>query len=257
MFQTVSLADHLAIETQASPGFALHTNHPDLQESTENLLYKIYRDFKADIPFGLRIHLDKRIPLGGGLGGGSGNAAGFLAYLNDACGWGFSLSGLIDIGMRYGSDVPFFFLGGTALVEGVGERLSVKKPAYNGCFVLANPGIHVGTPGVFRAFDKLGLGCSADFAASSDLEGGALGENDLAPVVFRDYPVYTQLASVLVPLGFPFHLSGSGATVFVPVLDVGSGSALVAQLTPKLPGWWFSVVESVPGPGYRISSDLS
>jgi len=258
LFQTISLADQLAISTCETPSFFLETNHPDLQDSSQNLLAKIYEDFRSEIPFGLHVRLVKNIPIGGGLGGGSGNAAGFLAYLNHACQWEWSLAELVRVGLRYGSDVPFFFMGGTVLVQGVGEQLSDWRPAYGGHFVLANPGVHIGTPGVFRAFDGLGLGAAADDPSSDWHTQLPLGENDLSSVVFSQYPIYQELVKVLGALSYDFYLSGSGATVFIPVADGESAKRLSATLSEALPDWWFSHVSTVAGPGYRLSieSDL-
>jgi len=255
LFQTVSLADQLYIEKSDLRALFLETNHPELQDSAHNLLSKIYDDFKAEIPFGLRVRLEKNIPIGGGLGGGSGNAAGFLAYLNQACQWGWSLEDLIRVGLRYGSDVPFFFMGGTALVQGVGEQLTEWHPAYQGYFVLANPGVHIGTPGVFRAFDRLGLGVPAYDPFVAWQESLFLGENDLAPVVFFEYPIYQELGTVLDGLAYDFYLSGSGATVLIPVANEKSAKLLLEMLSEALPTWWFSHVSTVPGPGYRLSID--
>ncbi len=252
IFQTVSLSDQLLITHTQTPGLVLETDHPDLQNPAENLLAKIYTDFQADIPFGLEIRLIKNIPIGGGLGGGSGNAAGFLAYLNQICGWGWSPEVLIRHGMRYGSDVPFFFVGGTALVQGVGERLSDWRPPYRGYFVLANPGIQVATQAVFRAFDAVGLGGATQDLSTTWREGLPLGNNDLAAVVFQAYPVYQDLDQMLRPLGYRFFLSGSGATVFIPVETLAEQATLLTQLSEGLPAWWYAPVATVAGPGYRV-----
>ncbi len=254
VFQTISLSDQLLIAHTETSGLVLETDHPALQDLSENLLSKIYTDFHTKIPFGLQVRLVKNIPIGGGLGGGSGNAAGFLAYLNHACGWGWSQAELIRQGMRYGSDVPFFFEGGTALVQGFGEKVSPWGPPYTGFFVLANPGIHVATPGVFRAFDAAGLGGQVQDMSLFWGDALPLGENDLAEVVFQQYPVYQDLQRYLLPFGHHFFLSGSGATVFIPVADEAAQMMLVAQLAEVLPDWWFAPVSAVDGPGYRIDA---
>jgi 4-diphosphocytidyl-2-C-methyl-D-erythritol kinase len=252
LFQTISLSDRLLIQRGLSPGLVLETDHPELQDASQNLIFKIYTDFSNHIPFGLHVRLEKNIPIGGGLGGGSGNAAGFLAYLNHVCEWGWSQSHLVDVGLRYGSDVPFFFLGGTALVHGVGEKLSRCLPEYTGSFVLANPCIHMSTPAIFRAFDAAHLGELPRDVSVDWVRSLPLGENDLSKVVFDQYPIYRDLAAFLDPFGLSFYLSGSGATVFVPVLDADSGVALCAELTKRLPSWQFFHVSTVPGPGYRL-----
>lgn len=254
VFQTISLSDQLHIVHTRQPGWVLETDHPGLQDPSGNLLTKIYTDFQAEIPFGMHVRLVKNIPIGGGLGGGSGNAAGFLAYLNLACGWGFSQAELMGYGMRYGSDVPFFFEGGTALVQGFGEQVLAWQKPYSGYFVLANPGIHVATPGVFRAFDAQGLGTPVQDFVQQWQSGFPLGDNDLASVVFQDYPIYRELGHCLQPLGYRFFLSGSGATVFIPVADEAAQRMLVTQLAAALPDWWVAPVSTVMGPGYRIET---
>tara|TARA_A100001015_G_C14769867_1_gene624780 strand:+ start:269 stop:706 length:438 start_codon:yes stop_codon:yes gene_type:complete len=114
LFQTISLHDTLTIKKTDSNILKIRSNNHALER--DNLLYDIYNAYKDDIPFGMELNLNKRIPLGGGLGGGSSNAACFLSYLNKEAGWNLDDETLIKRSMQFGSDIAFFIKGGTALV---------------------------------------------------------------------------------------------------------------------------------------------
>lgn len=245
IFQRVSLSDILHITQLPSLGFVLETDHPSLQEAKSNLLWQIYHDFCDKIPFGLSVFLEKRIPVGGGLGGGSSNAAGFLQYLNKACEWGLSVSEQMTLGARYGSDVPYFFLGGTALVQKTGEAV-MPWPTYSGAFLLCNPGIAISTAQVFHEFDQTQPGCHIppEMLISQWRNRLDIGHNDLAAVVLK-YPVYRALERVLMLLKKTFFLSGSGATVFVPVATIEEATQLAAVVAVALPDWWVCPVTAI------------
>lgn len=243
VFQTISLHDTLEISVLPEKKISITTNHPALTRVEDNLLYTLYQDFRDRLPCGFHIRIDKHIPIGGGLGGGSSNAACFLNYLNRTYHFGYSLETLTKLGLRYGSDVPFFLHGGTALVEGVGEIISTWTPGYKGHFVLMNPNIHISTPSVFRAFDAAGLGKPPYDTPTWD-QALPIGDNDLASVVFDAYPIYQKLIQKAASLGYQICLSGSGATVFIPVTASESESVYV-QMSEAFPEWWCTQVEAV------------
>lgn len=103
------------------------------------------------------VWLDKQVPAGAGLGGGSANAAGFLRYLNTRSGVPvLSEEKLLGVAAKVGADVPFFLMDGPALAEGIGEKLSLKDISLSGFFlVLVCPGIHVSTPWAYKEWDRL------------------------------------------------------------------------------------------------------
>lgn len=186
-------------------------------------------------PLGAEIGLTKVIPMGGGLGGGSSNAATVLMVLNAL--WNLQLppEQLARLGLRLGADVPFFLFGGAALARGVGEALEpIELPA--GWFVLIAPPVAVPTAGVFGApeltrntppltISGFQDGRPGSFEAWNSLLSQDL-HNDLQPVVQRRYPqvalAIRQLAQAARNAGLSpeqVRMSGSGACVFLPVPD--------------------------------------
>lgn len=189
---------------------------------------------------GVTISLEKRIPMGGGLGGGSSDAATVLLALNRLWQLGMSRSELQGLGLSLGADVPFFLCGGNAFAEGVGEVLTPLElpPAW---YLVLVPPVAVPTVAVFAAPEltrntksvKISSfsGTASDFLSGS--AGGGLGvdfgHNDLQPVVCARY---AQVARALGWLGAyaRARMSGSGACVFAQFDDHGDAAAVLARL---------------------------
>ncbi len=153
--QPVELHDNISFEKIIEDKIIIESNNKDL-ENKNNLAYKaalLLKD-KFKIKKGLKITIRKNIPLAAGLGGGSSNAANTLIALNKL--WGLDLvpKKLINFASEIGSDVPFFIIGKSALVEGIGDKIKPlrKSPSIN--IVLVNPGIKVSTAWAYREFDK-------------------------------------------------------------------------------------------------------
>ncbi|MEK7310303.1 MAG: 4-(cytidine 5'-diphospho)-2-C-methyl-D-erythritol kinase [Planctomycetota bacterium] len=151
IMQTVSLFDTLYLHPIKS-GIKVITNHPELSSGRDNLVYQAADLIKKEygVKKGIRIVLEKRIPIGGGLGGGSSNAAAVLLGLN--CLWNLYLSKeeLSLLGARLGSDVPFFIYGQTAIVKGRGEivlPLRVKETFH---YILLKPPISIPTKNIYK-----------------------------------------------------------------------------------------------------------
>jgi len=176
---------------------------------------------------GVTIDLTKRLPMGGGLGGGSSNAATTLIALNQLWGAGLSRSELAKIGLSLGADVPVFVMGRSAWAEGVGEQLSqidLIEPWY----LVLNPNINVSTAQIF---------CHKHLTATSQmkkiraLEKGidsSFGENQLEPIVRAEYPPVNDLIEWLSQFGKP-RMSGSGGSVFMPLNSEQHGIELLAK----------------------------
>lgn len=174
-------------------------------------------------PLGVDIELDKRIPIGGGLGGGSSDAATVLMGLNRLWALGLTPNQLAPIGAQLGADVPFFIFGETAYGTGVGDELTAcPQPAR--CYVLIAPGVGVATP---RVFADPGLTRDTKPLKIDGLLRGRsvfCGRNDLEPVAARlEAKVASSLSllregarSVGIDPGLT-RMSGSGSTVFLPV----------------------------------------
>ncbi len=188
---------------------------------------------------GVTIHLEKRIPMGGGLGGGSSDAATVLMALNRLWGVGMDRVGLQALGLQLGADVPFFLCGGNAFAEGVGEALTPLElpPAW---YLILVPPVQVPTAGIFAAPELTRNTKSvkiSSFSGASSLAGGnvrlglAFGHNDLQPVVCARYPEVAACLDWLSDFGSA-RMSGSGACVFAQFDTQPEADAVRA----KLPG---------------------
>ncbi len=144
VFSSIDLFDSLSFELSSSPGIHLSCSNPDLA-SPHNLVYKIaeYLHNTYHPEMGVRIHLDKHIPIAAGLGGGSSNAAETLKCLNKLWELGLSSNELHQIASGFGSDINFFLEGGCALGTNRGEQITALAPINISHILLVNPGIAI------------------------------------------------------------------------------------------------------------------
>ncbi len=180
---------------------------------------------------GAVIHLDKRIPSGGGLGGGSSDAATTLLALNALWGVGLPRTELAALGLALGADIPVFVHGHAAWAEGVGEVLTpieLPEPWY---LVLAPP-VHVATAGVFADAE---LTRHTPVITIRDFFAGH-ARNDLEPVVRRRYPEVGRALDWLGQFGRA-RMTGSGGCVFLAVPDEAAGRRILAQAPAPLTGF--------------------
>lgn len=203
---------------------AVPDDHTNLAHRAAVLFLEASRDKGVSIPFkGVDIRIRKRIPVGGGLGGGSSNAAAVLSALNRRAGSLFSQKELMGLGLRLGADVPFFIFGGPALARGVGEVLTRLPDLPPYWLVLCNPGVAASTPKVFK---ELGfcLTSPPEYTIRSDSnvllkEGwGDIREqlhNDLEDPACRLYPeINSTKKEMELLLKRSVHMSGSGSSLF-------------------------------------------
>ena len=178
---------------------------------------------RANILPELKIHLEKNIPVQGGLGGGSGNAAAVLAALNEMYDYPFTYDALVDMGLALGSDVPFFLEGGVSRVGGVGEKM-LALPDLAGLHVLVvHPGVGVSTAWAYKELDKVRptVGNTipkTPIVGQAMLEGvkwyGMLS-NDFEQAVFATHTMIAGLKDKLLSNGaVTALLCGSGSCVF-------------------------------------------
>ena len=265
--QPVTLSDTLEISARGDGRIAVETisaGAVDIDalpaEPEKNLAWRAADALSraAGMPgTGVTIRILKRIPLGGGLGGGSADAAAALVALNGLWGLGFGRERLAEIGADVGSDVPALTLGGPVLMEGRGERVTrwtagaASRPEWH--FVLANPGIHSSTPAVFRAADRylhLTSGCGMTdnmrrvFSCGSvDALAAAMG-NDLTEAACTLYPQIAETVDALKRAGaLNAVLTGSGATVAGAVRDAKHGEAVRSRLGNS---FWTALVRNCP-----------
>lgn len=180
---------------------------------------------------GVTIALDKRIPLGGGLGGGSSDAATTLLALNRLWNCGLSSPELQALGLRLGADVPVFIHGRTTFAEGVGERFTdlAAPPAW---YLVTTPAVAVPTPEIFRAPD---LRRDTPAIAAADWFPG-FGGNDLEAVACRLYPEVGRHLAWLRSRS-EARMSGSGACCFAAFADEAAARAAAAALPPTIAGF--------------------
>ena len=175
----------------------------------------------------VRFKLEKRIPIGGGLGGGSSNAAAVLLALPVLVGKVVPMERLMAIGHRLGSDVPFFLHGGTELGFGAGGELYPQPDVHLKPILLVTPDIQVATGPAYAAL-KRGLTFTGSSSSISNFQAfvralgegrdavaaNALSANDFEAVVFRKYPQLRKIAARLRTLSPGVRMSGSGSTIF-------------------------------------------
>ncbi len=190
---------------------------------------------KTGCNLGVEFEVEKRIPMGGGLGGGSSNAATVLLALNHLWQLNLGRQDLMQIGLTLGADVPVFIFGQSAWAEGVGEILSPidLKPSY---YVVLTPPVHVSTRDIFAnstlTKDTKPLKM-ADF--SRDVKS-AVFKNDLETVVCKEFPAVASTLSWLNQYG-EAHMSGSGASVFVAVNSKQQADEILAQKPANVAGF--------------------
>lgn len=170
---------------------------------------------KTGSNLGVSIHVEKKIPSGAGMGGGSSDAATTLMGLNRLWNLGLSKEKLMEIAPKLGADVPFFLLGTNAWVEGIGEKLTpIDIPPTQ--FEVIWPGVHQGTPEIFshkdltRDTERVTITFFADALVKN--EWSRWGHNDLEPIVRRVNPEVAKVLELLPD----FRMTGSGSAVFKP-----------------------------------------
>lgn len=200
----------------------------------EDLTVRAAKALKDDakIGQGVDIIVEKRIPVGGGFGGGSTDAATTLVALNQLWGSDLPVDRLAGLGLKLGADVPVFVHGANAWAEGVGEALTPIElpPAW---YVLVDPGVHAATAELFQAPE---LTRDSPPATISDFVSGVPLGNAFEPVLRRRESAVEAAFAALARIGTP-RLTGSGSGCFVEFVDRDSAEAGLAALPPALNGW--------------------
>ena len=186
---------------------------------------------------GADIGIEKKIPMGGGFGGGSSDAATVLVVLDRLWNLNLGIDRLAALGLQLGADVPVFVHGHNAWAEGVGDELTAVDlpPAW---YVVASPGVHSATAALFQAPDLTRNAAPAKIAGflSGSSPSGAVLDNAFEPVLRRREPAVEALFAQLARIGRP-RLTGSGSGCFVEFADRESAEAALASLPPGLDAW--------------------
>ncbi len=221
----VNLYDVLKIKE--NPEFEIETSGiNEVIPKEKNIIFKAFNSFKSYINMPVpdfKIILEKSIPTGAGLGGGSSNAAGFIMFLNKYLGLDLSLKRLNEIASSVGSDVPFFLYGSPAFISGKGEIVEpLKLERVNKYLLLLYPEIIVNTRNAYALFDKKKLTKSGSVNINNVRQTGtgSLKDwtksifNDFEDVVFEEYPLLADVRNRLMLSGAEkVFMSGSGSSL--------------------------------------------
>lgn len=245
LFQTIGTGDTLRAEADALGGISLSYDRPQDYPVASDLVYKaaVLLKTRYGVSSGARLHLEKRLPLGAGLGGGSADAAAALRLLNRVWGIGASLGELAALGARLGADVPFLVEGGTALASGIGEKLEPLAPAelpQGVVMLVATPHCAVPTPAAYAGIKPSGEERWEAFLARvraqsrvNPLEEGFDLYNKFEESVFPKFAPIPDLVGRLRSEGaLAALMSGSGASVFSFFASEGEARRACKNLEP-------------------------
>ena len=237
VMQNVGLWDELTLE-RAEGGITITTDADSLPTGEDNLIHKAARLMldKYGCP-GLRVHLRKTIPIAAGMAGGSTDAAAAMKGISHLYGLGLSPAQLMEDGVAIGADVPYCILGGTALAEGIGEKLTPLPPLPFCHILIAKPAVSVSTKYVYQHLDASGIEMHPDIdgMVQAVRDGSLRGVlermgNVLETVTVPAHPVIADIKARMRELGAADSLmSGSGPTVFGIFLDRGKAEAALER----------------------------
>jgi 4-diphosphocytidyl-2-C-methyl-D-erythritol kinase len=237
----VGLYDSIEIEEANQPSFI--SNVPELERDPSNLVLRAARSFTQAslIDTAYAIRLEKRIPIGAGLGGGSSNAAVTLQLLNKLHGFPLRAEQLGELAANLGSDVAFFLDGRSAWCTGRGERIEARFFPDHLWICLFKPGFAVPTAGAYRAYARLAENLKR--GEESVTPWGKL-RNDLEPAVLPKYLFLALLKDWLKEQPEPLFtlMAGSGSTVFAILQSQAEGETLRARFREQFGKWTWSVV---------------
>lgn len=248
VMQNVGLWDELTLE-RAEGGITITTDADSLPTGEDNLIHKAARLMldKYGCP-GLRVHLRKTIPIAAGMAGGSTDAAAAMKGISHLYGLGLSPAQLMEDGVAIGADVPYCILGGTALAEGIGEKLTPLPPLPFCHILIAKPAVSVSTKYVYQHLDASSIEMHPDIdgMVQAVRDGSLRGVlermgNVLETVTVPAHPVIADIKARMRELGAADSLmSGSGPTVFGIFLDRGKAEAALERFRQeKLAGQAF------------------
>ncbi len=232
LFQFLDHGDELGFALREDGEIHLHTEVDGVPHDS-NLIVRAARLLQQEsgTPLGADIWLDKRLPMGGGIGGGSSDAATTLIGLNHLWQTQLNEDRLAALGLRLGADVPVFVRGRAAFAEGVGEQLQAVELS-EPWFLVAVPQVFVSTAEVFSAPELTRN--TPPIKVRSLLEGG--GHNDCQPVVEARYPEVRN-ALILLNKFVPARLTGTGACVFGSFPNRDDADKVARQLPATLPSF--------------------
>lgn len=242
IMQTVGLHDRIDLYRISGPDIRIETNLFYLPTNEQNLAYRAARLLldEFNIKQGVAIHLRKFIPVSAGMAGGSTDAAAVLFGVNKMFGLGLSGQELMERGVKLGADVPYCLMRGTALSEGIGEKLSALPPMPQCQVLIAKPGISVSTKVVYESLDAMDLrpedhpdidGMVEAIKRRNLMDVAGKFGNVLELVTGEKYPVIARIEAVMREYGaVNAMMSGSGPTVFGLFANPGAAQSAYEAL---------------------------
>lgn len=255
VMQTIELHDTVLLE-ESGTGIEVVTDHPLLTEGNTNIAYRAAKVLidRLKINRGLRISIEKRIPVAAGLAGGSTDAAAVLNGINELWGLGLKFEELAQYGAEIGSDIPFCLRGGTAVASGRGEKISPLPEVPEMWMVLAKPGLGVSTAEIYKYFraEKVMRRPDTKTMISAIKTGDTSGivsnmVNVLESVTLERYREVAVLKEAMSRLGVVNPLmSGSGPSVFGFAETRKDAENIAASLRQEQPGLFVAVTRTYP-----------
>jgi 4-diphosphocytidyl-2-C-methyl-D-erythritol kinase len=246
VFQLIDHGDTLHFDLRADERIVRTSDVPGVPEE-QDLIVRALRALQGEyvkrhgrLPPGIDVAVDKRLPMGGGLGGGSSDAATALMAANHLWQAGLSDAELMALGLPLGADIPFFLFGETAFAEGVGEELQAVA-GQDAWYVVIEPGVAVPTVAIFTADDLTRDSkpiTIADFSRGQIESQGLIGfgKNDLQDVAARLFPPVAEAVEWLRQHGAA-RMTGSGACVFCAFSSEQEAESVVQQVPTKWKAW--------------------
>lgn len=224
VMQTLYLYDNVTLIKMEEPGIVIESNLSFLPKDNTNIAWKAAQMLidEFQLEGGIKIILDKHIPVSAGMAGGSTNAAAVLYGMNKMYRLGLTQQELMDRGVKLGADVPYCIMRGTVLAEGIGEILSPLPPMPKCQILIAKPPISVSTKRVYEKIDSKEIedhpdidGLIAGLEAQDLKKIAACMGNVLEKVTIEDHPVIAEIKQGMMEAGaLGAMMSGSGPTVF-------------------------------------------
>ncbi|CAG9175143.1 4-(cytidine 5'-diphospho)-2-C-methyl-D-erythritol kinase [Cupriavidus respiraculi] len=237
VFQLIDWCDTLHFRRR-DDGVVMRTNDVPGVDHDSDLIVRAARALQqaTGTRYGAELTIDKVLPMGGGIGGGSSDAATTLLALNRLWGLGLPRARLMEIGLALGADVPFFVFGENAFAQGIGEELApVSLP--QSWFVVIHPRQHVPTAAIFsdrRLTRNTPISIIADFAACTNKFD--FGRNDLEPIATAKFGEVARALEWLRQYSPHARMTGSGACVFARYTCAETAQQVIERLPPEWDG---------------------
>lgn len=266
-FRLIDLQDTIYIKVRDDGAINRVSEHAGVP-AEQDLAIRAAKLLQAhtDCQLGADIAIEKRIPLGGGLGGGSSDAATVLIVLNHLWNLHLSRATLMALGLKLGADVPFFIFGKNAWVEGIGEKIQ-PLPLPAAAYLIVTPKVHVSTAQIFSAEELTRNTFPTTIAAFSEMQNiSQVGEeqqslvfrNNLEMVVCQHYPAVKACLDCLNQFS-KARMSGSGASVFIELKTQAEANKILQTLPEKIADTEIFCVSALgleQHPLYNLTSEI-